>query len=230
MKHSILVLGFAALVVCCSPQEKGTSISVLEDITDSTLVHYDQNEVVALFVDEQKDWYEKRYRHQYITDSDYNPVVEEFLPDEYSMFGNSEVRTDALETFLRNVGRYHQRDTTQQFHYSSIWVPLWNEIAKMSTYTSTKVHIYCFTDALEHTHWMNMYDPSVREKLVREPETMRQTFFARLPEIFDGSHISLYIVHQPTHDENELFNLIIEEVYRPACDRYGIHFEVIAKI
>lgn len=230
MKNTIIV-GIAGLFVSCTSQtEKGVTISVLDDWTDVHVSQYDTERIIELFNTEVDDWDARCYRYQGITDSEFNPIMELKINAESEMLGNSLDREDILLQFETDIRHIPLRDTTKVFEHSSVWQNIWNEIAFLSVDTTVNVHVYCLTDAREHNYWCSLYSDKTIDQLSSNPETLRSIFFARIPEIEHGAHISLTIVYQPQASEHELFMKIMNELYKPACEKYNISFAIQATL
>jgi hypothetical protein len=225
---ALFYLGMAGLMMSCStPQTKRTTILV--DVTE--------NEASNIVLGEESGigtpttlWHGQIVRFGLITDVNFNTIRELKLEAEIELFGNHDERQKKVNSFLSKVSHLPiiLKDSTQQREYP--YSCIWNSLMRELTHTrkdAIPTTIYLVSDLLEHGLWVSMYHPKTIKQLRDNPTELKELFASHVPNLPKMDHVELIIIHTPKDiTQDEVFNLIIREIYEPILHEYGITVSV----
>lgn len=223
----IIILGIAGLVAC-TPQ-KTKRVSILEDVTENGQREISLLEVPGVSFDESI-WEGRVVRYSMISDLSICPITEIILDPAHQMASNEPDRKDEVNAFLKRVSEIKQGDSLE-YNHSCIWTHLTKELTYLSKDSTLPTKVYLISDLMEYGTWISLYDESVQAQLERNPESIRDHFIEKLPEIERMSHIDLVIIHEPSYEDGALFESIVKDIYRPILeDSLGIGITIKARL
>ncbi len=216
---------------------KSTEISVLWDITDSTIGRPTSDEILRMYHLEGGDmWNGAEFRLSTLSNVNFNPTEVLTLQARNKWLSNELERQKEIKTFKSKISFLidtPQADSLGKPNSSLYW-PLFAEIKRLAEQKeelgnlSEKRRVMVIqSDLMEHNSSMSLYDPKQLQKLASDPKSA-QSLLENIGQLPTLSGIEIYMLYRPkdaldsqryTLISNVLKNILEEKgakVYRSA--------------
>lgn len=218
MKNRIYLI-LVLLLMCCTTSDNETirnsiSLSIIVDRTDDEITKpgiKDIEQIVRHFEDEHI-----LVRYLNLGNANLNEAYILSLPTD-NLFGNRLERKVRVERFYEKLDTLLIEQNAKSYHYnnSSIYLPLVEQLNKVSTSKQEKKIVILYSDVIEFSSTYNLYKRASLQKMHNKPEAVVE-HFKSVRAIPDLTGVSLYIVNYPRSEkENQLFQTM--------CDFYKDH-------
>lgn len=204
MKNVLTLLVWGILVISCTDSKtNGTTISVLEDVTENNFIARPTYKRLApkLGLDADK-WTSARFRYSTITGINYNQKQELSIEKQVPLLGNELQRKKKVHDFLKKVQSILEKpkDSSSR-RYSSIWEPLIKELVTLQKDSTKNTILYLFSDLQENNAlWFSVYRKSDLKRLKMEHEWVISLFLERAIGLTKtNKHIRIVVVYQPAN-------------------------------
>ena len=232
MKNLILFLSF--VTGCCTscgnfsaPESK--IVSVMDDQTGDSTIALTVEEIQQSLDITSSMFTGVVLRYSHIIDVDYSKVSEISLESEVELFSNENIRKRKIEDFNKKLEDIIWTDTAK-YQNSSIWIRIFREYQELNA-GGKKAQLIVKSDLMEHSDWISMYDESIVSKLKENPESIRKQFKEQLPEFKQNGNVEVVIVFQPrSQEQNRIFRLMINNIYKPIFAEYSIQLTTKANL
>ncbi|PHS66970.1 MAG: hypothetical protein COB12_04730 [Flavobacterium sp.] len=233
MKKLILLMVVITLGSSCTDTKNTrTTISVLEDITESDFSVIPSYKAIApLFGTENDLWSASSFRYGNLTDLGHNQRFEVSIKSEHSLFSNEFQRKKDVSDFLSRVEIIldSSKDTLGHTH-SLIWEPLVKEIQSLQKDSLQKATLYLFSDLRENAFWFSCYRPSDITRFNTTPDIVKDLFLSKAKGVIASKNLKIIVVYQPqTMAEDSSFKQL-SQLYSDIFSELGIMVEFVASL
>ncbi len=228
----IMVLGLT-MSACTNTGTTRTTISVLEDVTESNFLTCPSHELLVPKLGLQSDmWASARFRYSTITGINYNHRKELFIEKQMALLGNELERKKKVTDFLSEMKTVLTKDkTTNPYKHSSIWEPLIKELIVLQKDTSFTTELYVFSDLQENALWFSVYKKSDLKTLKMTPKKIVDLFLYKASAITKGTkHLKVIVVYQPKDIQEDMAFKHMVNLYTTLFEHLQISIEFTANI
>jgi hypothetical protein len=112
---------------------------------------------------------------------------------------------------------------------SSIYIPIANELNRLSQNTALKRILLVYSDLMENTEELSFYNKSKFSLLQSDPDTIQKYFLAEVPlQKLNG--ITIYLIYQPSDPKTDEEYQIISGFYKKLFESKGATVLITANI
>ena len=227
----------ALLLIGCSKRSSrqvapASYISVIDDRTDSFLLHPIANPILALYAFPNAPDQAARFRLIIITDKLLNPVEDAYIADgptterrnENEEIDNREQLVHNFYDWVRHaVADFHTRYSPAggSLKHSECFATIADELEALSKSTAAQRTLIIFSDLQENNELFSCYTEAGQDLLRSNPAKVTKLLQRRhtLPESLVG--ITVYFVYQPrTREEDQRFSCMMA-IYKSLLHERG---------
>ena len=234
MKINILI--FIVLVIvtvnfsCTQKKQFATEITVLYDITDKQSSQPTTNEILSLY-DLENKWNGAMFRFTKLTDVSYNQEKEANLETKNEWLSNELERDKEIKNFknevLEIIGSSIKEETRKS--NSSLYIPIANELNKLSQNKSDKRVLVIYSDLMENTPDLSFYRKRDFELLKINPEQVQKQL-EKLAVLNSLSGIEVYFIYQPSDTKSDQIFQTISQFYKKLLEDRGAKVTISANL
>ncbi|WP_114490714.1 hypothetical protein [Candidatus Ulvibacter alkanivorans] len=230
MKHYsyILVIGLI-LSACTDTEHTGTVISVLEDKTEVDFIaRPDPGTIKKGFGLDTEPWRSATFRYRTINSLQHNGHQQLHLEGGNALMGNQLERDVLVGEFLSEIDALLERPEQEEtYRFSSIWIPLMEEIAHLQKDSLSHTLLYLYSDLQENnSDWFSVHRRADMELLQNKPEEVMALFLERSAQIDrNWQGLKVVVVYQPqTMEQDRRFGMM-RNLYEELFGELGIAIE-----
>jgi len=220
------IIIFLITAVCFGCDQTTTRTVYAVDVTEEGTPEV-TNEAVSASCPESLTFDGHITRYLVLSNTEYAECFEYALEPENEYLSNHGERQADIDRYCEQISSFKHNDSIE-YVGSHIWKPLCHELEYLGLDSTIATTIYVISDLLEFNDWMDMYDKEVRNLLKHNPDEIRKKYSNQSEQLGYYNHIDLILVHEPSMDtkENELYALIVEQIYKPILEEHGIRVSV----
>lgn len=203
-------------------EPRTTIESVMQDVTDSSLVKPDSTTLLGQFHMEDHKFDGATFRYTDLNEVSLNQVHQVVLPATPMILSNELDRDKQIRQFKDSVGSAITQSLIKSIgrSKSSIYLPISKELTLLSKSNAQSKSLIIFSDLLENSADISLYGIQGRELLNHHPDVLIQRFeeLSPLPNLLG---INVYLIYQPdTIYKDEAYKKI-SEIYKTMLVRKG---------
>src|SRR5665213_101142 len=148
----IIIIGGVSTAVYFSNSNQSTEVSVLRDVTELHLSQPVANKIIPLYGLDTQKWNGGDFHFANISDVSYNQTKEAHIGTANQWLSNEYDRTKTVKQFYSSITQIlndSQKDTVGKYH-SSIYIPLANELNRLSQSTAKRRILLVYSDLMEN--------------------------------------------------------------------------------
>ncbi len=203
-------------------QTLALEVSVLRDITDSSLSELTTNDLQKLFSFENRKWEGSIFRFANITDVGLNHVSEIGIVPAYELLSNELDRDKQISVFEKSINSIlltANNDSIGRLH-SSVYRPIAMELLHLNLSKSQSKVLLIYSDLMENEDGLSLYSKSMLQTIEQNPELLKTTFQKEEP-LPNLSGITIYIIFQPKNTEQDFQFKVMSQLYRSLLEEKG---------
>jgi hypothetical protein len=225
------VIGMAIFFIACTHQPLTTTeVVILKDVTDKSLSQPNANEVLSLY-GQEKASSGRIFRFSYISDVSYNKTLEAKLEAESEWSSNEFERKNKIKQFQNTVADMltDSIKETPGKNYSSIYIPIANNLYILSQSKSTKRVLIVFSDLMENTANLSFYRQKDFSLLKSKPEQIQKQFESQAT-VSSLTGIEIYFVYQPSDPISDERFQAVSKFYKKLLEDKGAKVTISANL
>jgi len=156
----VIIGGVCTAVYLASKDSEITEISTLRDVTDKFLSQPAANEIIPLYGLDNQKWNGAIFHFTNISDVSFNRTREASIGTANQWLSNEYDRAKEVKMFYSSISQIltdTQKDTLGRRH-SSIYVPVANELNRLSQSSSKRRILLVYSDLMENDLNFSIYD------------------------------------------------------------------------
>src|SRR5665213_1005000 len=172
----IVTIAGVSTAVYFSNSNQSTEVSVLRDVTELHLSQPMANEILLLYGLDTQKWNGGDFHFANISDVSYNQNKEAHIGTANQWLSNEYDRTKTVKqfySFITQIFTDAQKDTIGRWH-SSIYVPLVNELNRLSQSNAKRRILLVYSDLMENDLNLSFYDKRTLSFLTSNPDIIRK--------------------------------------------------------
>jgi hypothetical protein len=228
----VIIIIILAIIFACNPGNLSeTEVVVIRDITDIQLSQPKSEDITKLIDLDNSKWNGANFRYVDITDVSYNRTYQASIKSENQWMGNEFDRQKKVKGFSADISEIlnEVEKVTIGKDNSSIYIPVARELNKLSQGSSQKKILLLYSDLMENTDELSLYDNNKLNLLKINPDSIQKYFEAQIPlQRLDG--IKIYLIFQPSNTEEDRQYKIVSGFYKELFESKGATVEITANI
>jgi hypothetical protein len=237
IKQAIAALFIAIGVTGCKdglknviPPNPTTTTSVMGDETDLLKKQPSDHEVLQYYGLSNDDNIYNGYvfRFKDVQDVSMTDIKTYEVQPEYSLLANRNSRIAALKNFRARV-QETLKDANTNNHttkkQSRVYQAVANECNYLSKCGSTNRNLILYTDLLDHSSDLDLYNPLVMEMVKSHPDQVLESL-EKIIKIQPLNGVHVYIVYQSQNPDDENRFMVASNFYRYVLTQKGATVEV----
>ncbi len=228
-----MVLGLMISACTSISVRKGTTISILEDVTETDFVSRpNAQSIQSLFNLDKEPWSSVKFRHGIISSLIHNKRFDISLNGENALFGNELIRISKIKSFKASVDSILSLSYSDKPHNSSsIFTPIVDELKILQKDSLSSTRLYVFSDLQENnSEWFSVHQYNDFKLLKTNPEKVKDLFLEHTSGLIQASNIKIIVVYQPQTIKQDKVFALMRKVYTLVFDELGIDIEFIAHL
>jgi len=130
-------------------------------------------------------------------------------------------RRSTVQSFREAFAGLSERsDSSAGRDYSSVYVPLSNQLSALSVMDAERREAYIYSDLMENTGELSLYDPSVKNHYRAHPEELKR-YFMDLQSLGNLSGTTIYLLHEPKTVQADTDFAFISGIYKEMLEASG---------
>lgn len=226
-----IVIVVIIIIGCNSNNTTETHVVVIRDITDAQLSQPKSEDITKQFELDNSQWNGAKFRFVDITNVSYNHTLEANITSENQWMGNEFDRQKKVKSFYTEISKILNEAEKEEIgkDNSSVYVPIARELNRLSQSTSQRRTMLIYSDLMENTEEMSLYDTTKLNLLKTNPDLIWKYFNAQVPlQNLDG--IKIYLIYQPPDTGKDGQYKIVSEFYKDLFESKGATMEITANI
>jgi len=209
---TILWVGLLALQ-CMVITPTITEITVLWDVTDTTIGKPKSDEILPLYhLDGEDVWNGALFRISTLSNVNFNPTEELTLPPRNKWLSNELQRQKEIGTFKSQIALSIDAPQTEDIgrSSSSLYWPVFIELKRLAEQTGERRIMVIQSDLMENSADLSLYDPKQLKAFTTDPTSVKYLTenIAQLPPL---KGIEVYMIYRPMNTvDSERYTLISE--------------------
>jgi len=206
-------------------------VSVLRDVTELHLSQPMANEILPLYGLDIQKWSGGDFHFANISDVSYNQTKEAHLTTANQWLSNEYDRTKQVKLFYSSITQIltdAQKDTIGRWH-SSIYVPLANELNRLSQSTSKRRILLVYSDLMENDLSLSFYNKRTLSLLASNPGVVRKQLES-IASLNNLSGIEIHLLYQPPNAESDMQFKIVSGFYKQLLESKGATVSISANL
>ena len=186
----------------CNGNHYSVDETILADRTEPGYLSNPDTESIEKFLPLSNDiWQGYHFRMLTLNDVAFSHVYEAQLEPACQYLSNIYNRQDEEKNFFATIDSGFQvaMSVPAGRPHSSIYIPLANELQRLSESSAKRKILIAYSDMIENTSIMRFYNPETLELLKTNPDSVKKIFESEvaLPNL---SGIEVYIIYQPKNE------------------------------
>ena len=231
------VLAVAGWVICanaCNARQHNTSeIAIMLDVTEPLLAWPKADELQQLYKLENDNMNGVRLHVSELNDVSYNRQTPFVLEQGGSALTTNRFdRKHEVEAFLEGIALYFDsitHDTLIGRPKSSLYIPLAMQLNSLSESNAEHRVLVVYSDLLENSSQLNLYDPETLSQLKNKPDTIAARL-KRMTALNDLTGIHIYIVFQPRDTASDDTFRSVSGFFKTYFEQHGADVTVTANL
>jgi len=236
MKIVHFIIGLVLLLIAMLLMESmvikptHTEVSVLWDVTDSTIGKPTSDEILRMYHLEGNDmWNAAEFRLSTLTNVNFNPTEVLSLPSRNKWLSNELERQKEIKTFSSKIA--YLIDTPQMDSVgkpnSSVYWPLFAELKRLGEqndglgeFSAKRRVMVIQSDLMEHNADLSLYDTKQLKAFTTDPKSTKYLTenLAHLPKL---TNIEVYMLYKPKDAVDSHRYTLISEVLKNLLEERG---------
>lgn len=230
------LLGLTIIVLGVSlwwywPSNETTAVSVLWDVTDSSIAGPDSESIRKLFHLEDNKWQGADFRYSTITDLSLNEMSEAHIKASFSLLSNEFERTSEVAAFNANVNTILSAGKLRgegRIH-TSAYKPISRELMHLSESAAEKKILVVYSDLMENESDFSLYGKNMLELIEKNPESVKEAFLKEMP-LPSLSGITVYFVYTPKSEIQDKEFSILSQLYASMLEAKGANVYIVPNL
>ena len=224
------MIGFFACAT--SDTRKSTDYSVIRDLTDSVKVMPDEDALISDLGIDTNIWNGINFSFFNVSDVSYTPHWRISLSKGGDRLASSEyVRKREVTAFkgkLTALLDSARSDTVGRDH-SSIYLPIAEELARLSNSNADRKVLVIYSDLMENTPDLSFYNPRTFAQLNSDPDIIvdKLTAKAKLPDL---TGIAIHLVYEPKDAQDDIRFRQVSGFFRQLFEGQGATVSISANL
>jgi hypothetical protein len=217
---------------CTVSNNSNTVISVLEDMTETDFVAKPSSKnIINQFSFDIDLWHSASFRYGRISSLVHNSRYFVSIDQEKALLGNELERRRLITNFNKDVRDIlNKPKDSSGYNYSSIWLPIIEELKILQSDSISKSKLYVFSDLQENTRWFSVFRIADIHLLESQTDALVDSFLSKSKGIKSSNVIEVIVVYQPkTIAEDELFQKL-KQLYLKLFSSLGISIKFTANL
>ncbi len=238
MKTTIAVISIIFIIIATTIIIASTTVNsieievtVMRDITDTQISQPNLADIVSLVNLDNSQWNGANVRFVDITDVSYNHTYQTSIIAENHWLGNEFDRENKIKNFHAKITQIlvSAEEETNGKNNSSVYIPIANELNRLSQSPAQKKIVLVYSDLMENTAELSFYNKSKFNLLKTNPDSILKYFDAQVP-LRKLAGIKIYLIYQPANPETDKQYQIISGFYKKLLESKGATVEITANI
>ena len=226
-----IIIVTTIIIASTSVHSTETEVTVMRDITDIQIAQPQLADIVSLLNLDNSQWNGADVRFVDITDVSFNHTYETSINEENHWLGNEFDREKKVKNFYAQITQIlaNLEKETNGKNNSSVYIPIANELNRLSQNQAQKRILLVYSDLIENTDVLSLYNKSKFSLIQSNPDTILKYFTAQVPlQKLDG--IKIYLIYQPSNTETDEEFKIISGFYKKLFESKGAIVLITANI
>jgi hypothetical protein len=226
-----IIIVTTIIIASTSVNTTVTEVTVMRDITDIQIAQPKLADISSLLNLDNSKWNGADVRFVDITDVSYNHTSETSINAENQWMGNEFDREKKVKNFYAQITQIlaNAEKETNGKNNSSVYIPIANELSRLSQSPAKKRILLVYSDLIENTDQLSLYNKSKFSLIQSNPDAIRTYFTAQVPlRKLDG--IKIYLIYQPSNTETDEEYKIVSGFYKKLFESKGATVEITANI
>ena len=116
------------------------------------------------------------------------------------------------------------------YHYSTIWLPIVEEIQMLGKDSINSKVLYIFSDLRENSTWFSLYRNTDVDQLLHKPQEVEALFLEKAERITKTSNLQVVVVYEPTTREEDRAFIQMRTLYEKVFNTLEIPIAFVAHI
>ncbi len=226
-----LLLSFAMLLIGCIDTPQTTEISVMKDNTDSLISKPDTKSILNLFDLNNEKYSGNTFRFTDISDVSLNKTFEESIEPENKVLSNEFERDEKINAFKNQVAGIIANSDTEASgkKYSSVFVPMANELNRLSKSKARKRIAIIYSDLMENEKDFSFYGKKTFA-LLKSGQDSVKTILEKKVRIEDLTGLNIFFIYQPATPEKDRQFRVVSAFYRNLLEEHGATVAISANL
>ncbi|CAN5388241.1 hypothetical protein BH11BAC2_BH11BAC2_25760 [soil metagenome] len=241
MKTTLLIVKLSALLtllfLCIKLvpkdlfQTKESIVSLMVDITDSSLAKPDPVSVMEQFNLLQSKFNGATFRMTSLSDVSVNPISQLVLRPASILLSNEISRDKEVKDFTDSVSKSisDAESNAKGRSNSSIYFPIVKELTQLSEITANSKTLIVYSDLMENSSELSFYGIN-KSILLNEPVEKLTARFLEMSPLPDLSNMVVYFIYQPENPEEDAAYKKISQVYQAMLSQKGALVHIQANL
>jgi len=228
---TLIVLSIVALIASCTMQKQSTTeVVIFYDMTDKQLAQPNVNEILSLYSLKNK-WDGAVLRFTILTDVSYNQISEASIEPKNEWLSNEMDRDKEIKNFKNEVSEIIANSGKGMISKSSssIYLPIANELNKLSNSKSDKRVLIVYGDLMENTEDLSFYRKRDFELLKVNPEQVQKQL-EKLAMLNSLMGIEVNFIYQPSEIKSDQSFQTISKFYKKLLEDKGAKVNISANL
>ncbi len=213
------------------PTKEITAVSILRDVTDSSIAEPDSQSVAKLYDLTDTKWKGGAFRYSTISDLNLNQFSETHLDAAFMLFSNEFERDKQVQDFTNDIATILTRakaDSIGRAH-TSAYKPIATELKRLSESFAQKKILIVYSDLMENDSDFSLYGKNTLELIDKNPESVKQEFAKQVP-LPSLSGITVYLVFQPTSEIGDKQFSVMSHIYSEMLQEAGAQVYIVPNL
>lgn len=198
-----------------------TDVIVLRDVTDSLIAKPDSAQLIA-FLNASHKWDGISFTLSSISDVSISKTQKVFIPAQSRWLGNEIKRSRDLKAFYNSVEELLARSSGDVIgrKQTSVYIPIVTSLTSLAESPSNKKVLIVYSDLMENTNEVSLYDPHTLSELKSKPEAVMVGLGAsiHLPSL---AGVDVVFVFQPNNTSEDHAYRIVSGFYKSILEKAG---------
>jgi hypothetical protein len=227
----LIIIVTTIIIASTSVNTNVTELTVMRDITDVQLAQPQLTDIVPLLNLNNAKWNGAEVRFLDITDVSYNHTYQAIINPENQWMGNEFDREKKVKDFYAQITQIltNLEKETNGKDNSSIYLPIANELNRLSQSKAEKRILLVYSDLMENTDELSFYNKSKFSLLQSDPDSIQKYFLAQVP-LSKLSGITIYLIYQPSDPKADEEYQIVSRFYKTLFESKGATVLITANI
>jgi len=221
----ILVLGLT-LSACTNSEQAGTTISVLEDVTEADFTtRPDAKAISSKFDLFDNSWQSATFRYGTMNSLVHNKRLELHIEGGMALTGNQLVRDAEIAQFEKDIDSILSMPKTDKtYNYSSIWKPIVEELLVLQKDTLSQITLSVYSDLQENNKdWFSVHRYKDLMLLENHPDKVKDVFLKQATGIVTNpSNLKVIVIYEPQTLKQDKRFAQMRRVYTDVFAELGI--------
>ena len=214
-----------------SNQTNTTEVVVFSDITDKNMVQPQSEDILKLFDFDNNRWNGGIFRYSNISQVSLNQTEQTQIDAANQWLSNEFQREDEIKHFKKKVKNIldNASQVTHGKDNSSIYLPIANELNRLSKTKTEKKILLIYSDLMENTDNLSFYRKQDFSILKFNPNKT-QVQLEKSVVISPLSGINVWFIYQPFNTKNDEDFQIVSQFYKKLLEDKGARVTVSANL